>query len=209
MNRFSSPGSASLAALLFAAALGCSSSDSGLPVPDGGSGGGGAGGGANGGSGGDGGNGGDGGSAGTDGPMSTDGRDGLGAPEVGFTDAPPPSPGKIDCGPMSCDVKTQECCEGFDAGGVTYSCIARGAMCAGAKKTCDGKEDCDPGELCCLKKGYYAPTVSCQPESMCRGGMGDGYPLCHTDSDCPKDRPNCCAISSYMTTFTVCSAYRC
>jgi len=138
-------------------------------------------------------------------------------PDFARVDAPPASPGKIDCGGMSCDPEKQICCTTLFGGSAVQACLPKGLPCPGLGSSCDGAEDCPMGDLCCLAPPMSMgslPSAMCIDEAMCGGGGGPGMPgggaaLCHGESDCPKDAPYCCGVSVLGVTLAVCSPMKC
>jgi hypothetical protein len=102
-------------------------------------------------------------------------------------DAPPPSdgstPGIIECGTTTCNAATQQCCVTWQGA----SCIAKGAQCQGIVATCDGPEDCNPGQICCGRTWGQNRGLTCTAPNACNNGER----VCHLDADCVSGE-RCC-----------------
>jgi hypothetical protein len=131
-----------------------------------------------------------------------------GMPDLTMVDlTPPPDQAGIECGNMTCDTSTQECCAKLAGSGLSATCVARGTCNTdggGADFQCDGPEDC-PGDApphggCCVSiAGTFGSDAgtggagSSTCGSTCPGsatfdnstGMFNATTkLCHTKSDC-------------------------
>lgn len=98
---------------------------------------------------------------------------------------------------LTCDQSTSVCCVGaFDADTVT--CVP-GPYCgmAGNEAACDGPEDCDEDEVCCVDT--VAGTNLCERDS-CKSGQ---LRMCHTEDDCaPGDS---CDVAPEFTWWGYCA----
>ncbi len=101
--------------------------------------------------------------------------------------------GTIDCGEMTCDAETQECCASFAGGSATFECITAGDTCMGGTAECDGPEDCGGGEVCCGSGGAGGASVECA--ATCEG-FGS-FELCHEATDCTSGTDMCCPIMMF------------
>lgn len=97
--------------------------------------------------------------------------------------------GEIVCGGSLCDLGAEVCCA--TAGEVTtFGCLASGAACAGGVAACDGADDCEAGEACCIRFGGGAlPDSACEAASTCTGA-GTSV-ACATVDDCPGGQVCC------------------
>lgn len=95
------------------------------------------------------------------------------------------TPGAVQCGDDVCVLGDRLCCHGVSpAGEATLACVSRRAECAGQPVRCDGPEDCDAGEVCCVHlRADEGPRASCVPADACPGGGSDRV-LCHSECDC-------------------------
>jgi len=80
--------------------------------------------------------------------------------------------------------------------GYDLSCVSDVAACSGElNEACDGPEDCQGGESCCLTEGgsWYFKTA-CRPTCAPIGYEAPGVlgQLCHDHTDCPSDFSACC-----------------
>ena len=202
--------------LLLALMAGCSASESGLPT--GGGGGGGSDASAGGGAGGMGGAGGNGG-GGVDAADGSGGAGGADAPLEAQRDTGPDSgsgrmstPGRSDCGALTCDPATSICCTNYGGpgGGFSQKCQASGTMCS-AVAHCDEKSDCDSGQICCATVSSGGSiTESCNTADKCGGAAGGGaYIVCKSDVDCAGSRPYCCPMTAYGYTYYACQSSKC
>jgi len=118
-------------------------------------------------------------------------------------DTPPPGDGNnnvdaavgVACGAVTCAVG-QECCIGANGG----TCEDQG-NCQTVSFACDGPEDCEQNDVCCLAAGGGGPGTAgaeCKPAAQCQTNA------CHTDDDCSGNTPKCCAIA--QTQFSLCRA---
>lgn len=143
----------------------------------------------------------------TDAPLGEDSAasDGSGPRDAGV-DAAPPDGASPDglvprdsaaldagwrgvlCGFDVCTTGSEVCCV---AGSAPHqectepqACSEEGPFAA----SCDGPEDCNPGEKCCMPGGIPIGT-------FCRSTCGSPYPgetLCHSDQDCSGAGQLCC-----------------
>ncbi len=136
----------------------------------------------------------------TDGGTSADG--GVVVVDASTADG---STGRIDCGMMTCDAATEECCVmGVGSGMVTTSCIPMGGTCmGGGTAACDGPEDCASGDVCCGTGGGGSFSVDCAPSAMCGGFTS--FELCHTAGDCTDTRDMCCPFMAMGVSTAICS----
>jgi hypothetical protein len=87
-------------------------------------------------------------------------------------------PAMINCGDERCPRATEVCCfTGFPS--ITTTCTAIGA-CTNLVATCDGPEDCDPGQVCCGD----TEGARCTAPGDCSSFPASQ--LCHDDDDCPE-----------------------
>lgn len=145
---------------------------------------------------------------------ATDG--GTGTPDTGVVVVDPPdaggvsdgsTPGVITCGDTTCEAASQQCCISGGGGGASSMCIPIGDACMGAAVDCDGPEDCSGGTVCCANGGFGGDiTVACVDSSMCTGGFGGGFELCHGASDCTDTSVMCCPIMAGGISGAFCSA---
>lgn len=80
--------------------------------------------------------------------------------------------------------------------GYDLSCASDIGACGGElNQSCDGPEDCQVGDSCCLTDGgsWYFKTA-CAPKCRPLGSEAPGLlaQLCHDHSDCPNDFSACC-----------------
>jgi len=108
----------------------------------------------------------------------------------------------VTCGDTSCDLASQECCVTQMGPNVSTECVDIG-MCSDNTVSCDGPEDCDPGDDCCATfggPGMGGGDTSCTDSCM-------GFVLCNDSGDCPMDAPNCC--SNPLGAGNVCTQFAC
>lgn len=109
-------------------------------------------------------------------------------------DLPPPTPGRLVCGPETCDVKTQTCCVSLAVGSVGARCVPVGTTCPGAALVCDEPADC-PGAVCCFglqTTGGVGLGSQCSARAAC-SGLGR-FVVCRTNADCGGTSPACCSV---------------
>ena len=99
----------------------------------------------------------------------------------------------VTCGTMTC-TGMQECCVG---NGGTHTCVDPG-NCQGVAFACDGPEDCQSPDVCCLAAVGGMAGATCKPATMCQTDA------CHTDPDCPANTPKCCPVGT--TGYNICLA---
>lgn len=136
----------------------------------------------------------------TDAPISTADAGGtvdsfFNFPDADPSDADPTLPDGafgINCGGLTCDMNTQECCSDFVMGVLTLTCETQGA-CPGAVVTCDGPEDCSGGDVCCAQQ----QGIECAPTC-------GGLVLCANQNDCPSGSM-CCPLQG----INICSSFGC
>jgi hypothetical protein len=80
--------------------------------------------------------------------------------------------------------------------GYDVSCVSDPSACSGElNQLCDGPEDCQGGQSCCLTDGgsFYFKTT-CLPLCSPIGSVGPGVlaQLCHDHTDCPSEFAACC-----------------
>jgi hypothetical protein len=97
-----------------------------------------------------------------------------------------PRADKIGCGMSTSCTSPQVCCVSLSGLSCTEESGCTGSFSATGH--CDGPEDCDSGNKCCL----HFEMFSSEPNgAFCRSGdcpMGDNE-LCHTESDCDEGTP--------------------
>lgn len=93
--------------------------------------------------------------------------------------------GTIRCRFETCDVGDEVCCEPYagDASGQHPTCGAPGS-CAWSEVACDGPEDCQAGQVCCVTSrvrsgGSTTPLSRCTSAAACTT-----LRKCHTRADC-------------------------
>jgi len=109
------------------------------------------------------------------------------APAVDAGPAPDAPELGVYCGPEAvlCTPDTsQGCCE---EKGLDPRCEPNGGLCLGTLTSCDGREDCPVGDICC----DYGFGPGCGANNDCTADLG-GTPVCHTSADCIPATPNCC-----------------
>jgi hypothetical protein len=109
------------------------------------------------------------GSAPIDGPAEADGTEG------------------IVCGNTVC-TGNQTCCHA-DPGGQrciepNQNCTCAGAFCNSIELSCDGREDCAMGQVCCFVNGITSQIVECRATCV-NGTTDDRDPLCRTTDPMP------------------------
>jgi hypothetical protein len=102
-------------------------------------------------------------------------------------DAPPPPDAAplsatISCGASDCPRDSEICCY-TNYPNITQACSAAD-QCMNVIAECDGPEDCDNGDVCCVETS----GATCKPDGMCTGATTGK--ACHTNADCPKSN-NC------------------
>jgi hypothetical protein len=110
------------------------------------------------------------------------------------------TPGKIDCGMMSCMAGTEVCCVRgggiMSDAGAMYSCQPPMMQCQGIRLGCDEAADCMMGVCCGGLQGSRCSTMGC--------GMGT-VQLCKTNAEC-GDAGTCttytCPIIGKVTSCT-------
>lgn len=115
------------------------------------------------------------------------------------------STGRIECGSVTCDGTTEQCCIEGGGGGATASCIAIGDACMGAAVDCDGPEDCPGDQVCCATGSLGGATVECTDASMCGGGF-TSFEVCHDVDDCTDGADMCCPFMGGGISASICSA---
>jgi hypothetical protein len=93
----------------------------------------------------------------------------------------------VRCGPEMtyCDPDTtQGCCV---EKGVDPRCEPSGGLCLGDLTSCDGREDCAFGDVCC----DYGQGAGCGAAPDCTSDL-DGTIVCHGAADCVTATPHCC-----------------
>ena len=104
----------------------------------------------------------------------------MGGSEMGGSTPPSetlgnPEPDQIACGNLSCDLTQNTCCVGF----LGTECVAGVNQTCGfgsVQQVCDGPEECESGQSCCLNFGF--------PASYACGDQCTNVTLCHADADC-------------------------
>jgi len=134
----------------------------------------------------------------TDGGLPTDG--GVVVVDASPVDAGGPTDGggagTIDCGMMTCNAATEQCCLGGGPGGGTATCIAIGDTCMGVASDCDGPEDCGAGQVCCASRDSSGGFGARCADSCGGGGtIGGGFELCHDAMDCSDRADMCCPLA--------------
>ncbi len=95
----------------------------------------------------------------------------------------PGIPNEVSCGMQSCDITTNYCCVGLQGS----SCQVDPCGGFSATQTCDGPEDCQNNQVCCV--GFPSG-------SACFDGCNATQErLCHLDSECPSGQA--CALCTY------------
>ena len=131
-----------------------------------------------------------------------------------------PPAGSIACGATECDAATEGCLASclYATDERMPACIAvdgdgrwpDGDCPTGRERlprlwlTCDGSEDCPPGELCHMiygSLGQYAYCDACEPP--CDAAWFNQ--LCRSDADCPAGAPSC-APTADLPGYSVCQA---
>lgn len=88
--------------------------------------------------------------------------------------------GEVGCGAVTCTTMEQCCVDTVNA----PRCIPAGDVCPGRSALCDGREDCQAGDLCCHKE-----------LTVCQESCADDGVACTSNDDCPSDQPNCCPFN--------------
>lgn len=91
------------------------------------------------------------------------------------TEQTPGVTGEVSCGNTSCDLSTNVCCVGL-----TGEECQSGDMCPdfSAPKVCDGPEDCESGQNCCVSfPAGSSCKAACDPNAL-------ELTLCHQDAEC-------------------------
>jgi len=105
----------------------------------------------------------------------------------------------VDCDGELCD-EGEACCWSSGEGESCYDTSSE--SCGGYTETCDGPEDCDPGQICCHDPGGEGFSVCLASVDDCATSMI----FCADDEDCWDARPYCCPA---MTYWAICSAEEC
>lgn len=102
----------------------------------------------------------------------------------------------VSCGgtaaePYACPLETHTCC-GFDVPSAKsvhcYEGTGRGCPERGIPAPCDGPEDCENGDICCVTPpGEMLPKTLCRALAEC-DEVSEGTVFCHTDADCPAGK---------------------
>ena len=103
----------------------------------------------------------------------------------------------VPCGMQTCTpgTNTPTCCIGFSGTTCEAACMIALTV------ACDGPEDCNTGDLCCLgSTGAQCATGACPP-----GGLIPSTQLCNVSTDCPTGF-GCCesaTINGYLPGISV------
>lgn len=95
----------------------------------------------------------------------------------------------IPCGNVKCD---NVCCATSGECAVDPSRCGRATNGEGTIYECDGPEDCESGQICCLVTMDRTVASNCTPKSSCTGSFHhpryeEDFPdrvLCHSNADC-------------------------
>lgn len=100
------------------------------------------------------------------------------------------SSGVVACDERPCIAGDEVCCQLPMV--IVDICVAPGDCPDGGRvRTCDGPEDCQAGELCCLELDDFG--TSCVPEGTC-----SQIELCHDVSTCSGAAYDCCPVLGLM-----------
>jgi hypothetical protein len=113
--------------------------------------------------------------------------------------------GSIECGMLPCDATTYGCLASclYATGERMPRCVALSEdgrwparECPTGMEmfprfwlTCDGSEDCAPGEICQLVRGSLGQYAYCEECPSCDFRLVEE--LCHDDADCARAAPRC------------------
>ena len=108
-------------------------------------------------------------------------------------------PDRVTCKGTLCPT-TQYCCANFSTNG--FYCIPDNNGCNGADIKCNGPEDCNAGDVCCMViGGIGVDRVECKDSSVCDGS--DRRVLCTTTGVCPVGYN--CEPSTLLLGYKVCN----
>jgi len=99
----------------------------------------------------------------------------------------------------SCAYASQSCCVSGvgDAECIDGPTCPTGGLIPPARTVCDGPEDCDGGQVCCVAVNPTGAANSCQESCEDVSGLIGVWQLCHTDDDCPSTKSSCAADDTF------------
>lgn len=101
----------------------------------------------------------------------------------------------VMCGGDRC-APGERCCNQF----TSRACQARSSVCPLVPTDCDGPEDCDTGQICCVgPNAEMRISAQCITGAACPGeGPTMSLMTCHTDAECAArgvGTPRCCPFA--------------
>jgi len=121
-----------------------------------------------------------GGTSGSGATGGTSGSGGTGATSgSGGTGGVTPTPGTVLCGTTKCTIATSYCCVPLVGAG---ECKDNGASCSGSTVKCDGPEDCEGSQSCCLST--FPSQATCQPSGCATVVCGGTPSVCPQGKSC-------------------------